>query len=156
MQEIVEDRETPRAAVHAVTKNWTRLSLNRSPGRRERLPTLAFWPREFHRLWSPWDRKESDTTERLSLLLTSIDHPLHQRKTRPDEVKIVSPYSMPSRSEGQHHPPATYCHMESWHSNKTYQVRCATEINHKIQEKRLKTGTGSQVILTSIRYELDL
>ena len=33
------------------------------PWRRERLPTPVFWPREFHRLYSPWGRKESDTTE---------------------------------------------------------------------------------------------
>ena len=42
-----------------------------SPGkilwRRERLPTPVFWPGEFHGLNSPWGRKESDTTERLSL-----------------------------------------------------------------------------------------
>ena len=39
------------------------------PCRRERLPTPVFWPGEFHGLYSPWDHKESDTTERLSLLL---------------------------------------------------------------------------------------
>ena len=33
------------------------------PWRRERLPTLVFWPGEFHGLYSPWSRKESDTTE---------------------------------------------------------------------------------------------
>lgn len=48
-QEIVEDRETPRAAVHAVTKNWTQLGLNRSPGRRKATHSST-WPREFHRL----------------------------------------------------------------------------------------------------------
>ena len=31
------------------------------------LPTPAFWPGEFHGLYSPWGGKESDTTERLSL-----------------------------------------------------------------------------------------
>ena len=36
------------------------------PWRRERLPTLVFWPGEFHGL-SPWGHKESDTTEQLSL-----------------------------------------------------------------------------------------
>ena len=39
------------------------------PWRRERLPTPVFWPGEFHRLYSPWGRKELDTTERLSLSL---------------------------------------------------------------------------------------
>ena len=33
------------------------------PWRREWLPTPVFWPEEFHRLYSPWGRKESDTTE---------------------------------------------------------------------------------------------
>ena len=36
---------------------------------RERLPTPVFLPREFHGLYSPCDRSESDTTERLSLSL---------------------------------------------------------------------------------------
>ena len=36
--------------------------------RRERLPTPVFWHGEFHGLYSPWGRQESDTTERLSLL----------------------------------------------------------------------------------------
>ena len=38
------------------------------PWRRERLTTTVFWPRELHGLYSPWDHKESDTTEWLSLL----------------------------------------------------------------------------------------
>ena len=42
------------------------------PWRRERLPTPAFWPREFHGLYSAWGRKESDTTEWLSLSLWPI------------------------------------------------------------------------------------
>ena len=37
------------------------------PWRREGLPTPVFWPREFHGLYSPWDHKESDTSEWLSL-----------------------------------------------------------------------------------------
>ena len=32
-------------------------------------PTPVFLPGEFHRLYSPWGRKESDTTEQLSLSL---------------------------------------------------------------------------------------
>ena len=34
----------------------------------ERLPTPVFWPGEFNGLYSPWGCKESDMTERLSLL----------------------------------------------------------------------------------------
>ena len=33
------------------------------PWRRERLPTPVFWLGEFHGLYSPWGRTESDTTE---------------------------------------------------------------------------------------------
>ena len=42
------------------------------PWRRESLPTPVFWPGEFHGLYSPWGRKESETTEwpLLSLSLT--------------------------------------------------------------------------------------
>ena len=40
--------------------------LGRSP-EEGRLPTPVFWPGEFHGLCSLWGRKESDTTERLSL-----------------------------------------------------------------------------------------
>ena len=37
------------------------------PWRRERLSTPAFWPGEFHGLYSPWGHKELDMTEQLSL-----------------------------------------------------------------------------------------
>ena len=37
--------------------------------RRESLPTPVFWPGEFYGLYSPWDHKELDTTERLLLHL---------------------------------------------------------------------------------------
>ena len=61
--------------------SWQRIHLQcRRPGfdpwvgkilwRRERLLTPVFWPGEFHGLYSPWSRKESDTTERLSLTLS--------------------------------------------------------------------------------------
>ena len=36
------------------------------PWRRERLPIPAFWPGEFHGLYSSWGHKESDMTEVLS------------------------------------------------------------------------------------------
>ena len=38
------------------------LGLGRSSGE-GRLPTPVFWPGEFHGLYSPWGRKQSDTTE---------------------------------------------------------------------------------------------
>ena len=37
--------------------------VGKMPWRRKRLPTPVFWPGEFHGLYSPWDHKESDTTE---------------------------------------------------------------------------------------------
>ena len=48
------------------------LGLGRSPGRRARQPTPVFLPGKFHQQRSlesssPWGRKESDTTDRLSL-----------------------------------------------------------------------------------------
>ena len=36
------------------------------------LPTPVFWPGEFHELYSPWDCKESDTTERLSIAHSTV------------------------------------------------------------------------------------
>ena len=48
----------------AMWETW----IGKIPWRRDRLPTLVFWPREFYGLYSPWGRKESDMTERLSLL----------------------------------------------------------------------------------------
>ena len=41
--------------------------LGRSPGEGKGYHIPVFWPGEFHRLYSPWGHKESDTTERLSL-----------------------------------------------------------------------------------------
>ena len=47
----------------AMQEIWV-LSLHwQIPWRREQLPILVFWPREFHGLYSPWGRKESDKTE---------------------------------------------------------------------------------------------
>ena len=47
------------------------LGLGRFHWRRERLSTSVFWPGEFNGLYSLWGCKESDTTERLSLLSLS-------------------------------------------------------------------------------------
>ena len=44
------------------------------PWRRDRLPTPVFWPGEFHGLYNPWGRKESDMTELLSLSLISSNY----------------------------------------------------------------------------------
>ena len=34
--------------------------LKKIPWRRERLTTPVFWPGEFHELYSPWGRKETE------------------------------------------------------------------------------------------------
>ena len=41
---------------------WEDPRVGKIPWRRERLPPLIFWPGEFHGLYIPWDRKESDMT----------------------------------------------------------------------------------------------
>ena len=43
------------------------------PWRKERVPTPAFWPGEFHGLYSPWGHKELDMTGRLSLSIGFIN-----------------------------------------------------------------------------------
>ena len=62
------------------------------PQRRERLPTPGYplWPGEFHGLYSPWGRKESDMTEWLSLHFTSL-HFMGLRRRSPE----VSCHSLP-------------------------------------------------------------
>ena len=40
---------------------------NETIWKKERPPTPVFWPEEFHGPYSPWDCKELDMTERLSL-----------------------------------------------------------------------------------------
>ena len=48
----------------AVWETWVQsLGCRKIPWRRERLPIPVFWPREFHRLYSPWGRKKLDMTE---------------------------------------------------------------------------------------------
>ena len=51
----------------AMWETWVRSLGWEDPRRREQLPAAVFWPGEFHGLYRPWCRKESDTTEWLSL-----------------------------------------------------------------------------------------
>ena len=58
-----------------VQENWVRSLGWKIPWRRKQLPTLIFWPREFHGQrslagYSPWGCKELDMTEWLWLLLS--------------------------------------------------------------------------------------
>ena len=60
----------------AMQETWFDLWVGKIPWRRERLSIPVFWADKFHGLYSPWGRKESDTTERLSLslFLGNISH----------------------------------------------------------------------------------
>ena len=51
----------------AMQETWVQSLGWEGPLEKGRLPTTVFWPGEFHGLYSPRCRKESDTTERLSL-----------------------------------------------------------------------------------------
>ena len=51
----------------AMQETWVRSLDWKILWRGEKLPTPVFWPGEFRGLYSPWARKESDTTKRLSL-----------------------------------------------------------------------------------------
>ena len=53
----------------AMRETWFDAWVGKISWRRERLLTPVFWPGEFHGLYSPWDHKELDTTEWLSLVL---------------------------------------------------------------------------------------
>ena len=59
----------------AMQQTWVGPWVRKIPWRREQLPTLVFWPGEFHgqrslASYSPWGQKELDMTERLSLHFT--------------------------------------------------------------------------------------
>ena len=51
----------------AMRETWVRSLGWEDPLEKGRLPTSGFWPGEFHELYSPWGRKESDMTERTLL-----------------------------------------------------------------------------------------
>ena len=56
----------------AMQETWVRSLGWEDPLEKERLPTPVLWPGEFHELYSPWGRKESDTTERLSVYFFTL------------------------------------------------------------------------------------
>ena len=55
----------------AMRETWVWSLVGKIPWRMEQLPTPVFWPEDFHGLYSPWCCKELDTTEWLSLSLSS-------------------------------------------------------------------------------------
>jgi len=82
------------------------------PWRRERLPTPVFWPGEFHRLCSPQDHKESDTTEWLSL------H--YVRPSIRSKTKWHSPYSAINY----------LLHGETWHRPSEYIINNMSQYHY--------------------------
>ena len=64
----------------AMWETWVRSLGWEDPLKKGKLSTTVFWPGEFHGLYSPWGLKESDTTERVSLLVSPWYY-LRQRNT---------------------------------------------------------------------------
>ena len=56
----------------AMQETWVQSLGWEDPWRREQLPTPVFWPGEFHGLYSPWSRKQSDMIQRFSLSLSGF------------------------------------------------------------------------------------
>ena len=65
------------------TNKWVR----KIPWRRERLPTLAFWPGEFHGVCIG-GHKESDTIERLSQFTISLISKSDKDITKKKKIKL--------------------------------------------------------------------
>ena len=51
----------------AMRETWVQSLGWEGPLEKGNVPTLVFWPGEFHVLYSPWGHKESDMTEQISL-----------------------------------------------------------------------------------------
>ena len=58
-------------SLSAMQETWETW-VGKIPWRRERLSTPVFWPGEFHGLYSPWGRKESDATFTFTFYLQNI------------------------------------------------------------------------------------
>ena len=68
----------------AMRETWVRSLGWEDPLEKGKPPVL--WPGEFHGLYSPWGRKELDTTEQLSLSETNLfaSQPLESSQNCPD------------------------------------------------------------------------
>ena len=55
----------------AMRETWVGSLSWEDPLEKGKATHFVFWPGEFHGLYSPWGRQESDTTERLSLSFSS-------------------------------------------------------------------------------------
>ena len=79
--------------IPAVQETWVQYWVGKIPWRRERLPTQLFWPGEFHGLYSSWGRKESNTTEQLSLSFTMLVK-RQKKKTKKGLSKLECLYAI--------------------------------------------------------------
>ena len=68
-----------------------------------RLPTPVFSPGKLHGLYSPWGRKESYTTERLSLQIVSPAHTMFRAR-----AEFSAPLPAPDH-RSHRSPPGTEC-----------------------------------------------
>ena len=76
------------------------LWVGKIPWRREWQPTSVFLPGEFHGLYSPWRPKELDTTERLSIHFTWLQHGRSEGRvpgTRQEMARLGMKRSVSSR-----------------------------------------------------------
>ena len=77
---------------------------------RRRIPTPVFWPGEFHGLYSPWGQKQSDVTERLSLLhAIQFGRWVMSDSFRPQHAKLPCPSPTP-RACSNSCPLSRWCH----------------------------------------------
>ena len=82
----------------AIRETWVQSLAWEDPWRRERLPTPVFCPGEFHGLYRPWGRKESDTTEWLSLSLSFRNLPYQSTIHLSAEACVISVCILCSRN----------------------------------------------------------
>ena len=108
---------------------------------KERLPTPVFWPGKFHGLYSPWGRKESNTTERLSLTPLTPVILTHPNIWEPQFSTLNSP-SLPTE-----HPFLTFSEKKK---TKQKQMRTKTQkqMNLPQQESPPSHAPHSQFTLT--------
>ena len=84
----------------AMRETWVPSLGREYPLEKGRLLTPVSWPGEFHGLYSPWGREESDTTEQLSLYIDRVkergtiklmeDKPLNSNITEILWLSIIS------------------------------------------------------------------
>ena len=67
-----------------------KIRVRKIPWRRKQVPTLVLWPGEFHGLYSPSSRKESDTIEPLSLSGTRVEEGRREANTRCHVIQLIT------------------------------------------------------------------